>query len=434
MATRKTTPKKSTWKSAASDLMDAAQSLGKAVASKAEEAKADATAALARAKKSVAKSSNQARRKITTTVTQTERRIEKAAADAKKSVKQTLGKVEREARTVKAKATKKLTAAEQASARRIAKAGDAIAKEARQVKAAVTKKTSAVAKSVKSATAGAKAKAAGTRTAAAKQAAAAKRAATAAKKSAKPKVAAKKAPAKKAAKRLREVGVDAAGLTRGVAALAQPAAPSGVASGSRSSLRDPFADGQRRRQPRRFDAEQVHQPGHAVHRRPRDDEVARRLARAAELGPDAGIGRQQRRIGQRRPVRADGLGKGCGARRVDLVVLFAQGRHRYPLHVGPEAHLPAQVERHVHTQPGFVGHRVDQPREGRLARAGEVVAARPARLRQRHGRQALEARCQRHRMQAGAVDHAARMQPHRLVATHLELEAVADALQRAAAG
>ena len=53
MATRKTTPKKSTWKSAASDLVDAAQSLGKAVASKAEDAKADATTALARAKKSV---------------------------------------------------------------------------------------------------------------------------------------------------------------------------------------------------------------------------------------------------------------------------------------------------------------------------------------------------------------------------------------------
>ena len=384
MATRKTTPKKSIWKSAASDLMDAAQSLGKAVASKAEEAKADATTALARAKKSVTKSSKQARRKITTTVTKTERRIEKAAADAKKSVKQTLGKVEREARTVKAKATKKLTAAEQASSRRIAKAGDAIAKEARQVKAAVTKKTSAVAKSVKSATAGAKAKAAGTRTEAAKQAAAAKRAATAAKKSANRRWPRRRPRRRRLRRRLRRSRRQCGRADEWRGRAAQTGAPAWHCQRVAQQLRDPFADGQRRRQPRRFDAEQVHQPGDTVHRRPCDDEVARRLARAAELGPDAGIGRQQRRIGQRRPVRADGLGKGRGARRVDPVVLFAQGRHRYPLHVGPEAHLPAQVERHVHTQPGFVGHRIDQPREGRLARAGEVVAARPARLRQRH--------------------------------------------------
>ena len=199
MATRKTTPKKSIWKSAASDLMDAAQSLGKAVASKAEEAKADATAALARAKKSVTKGSNAGPPQD-----HDHRHADRASHREGRRRREEVGEADpRQGRARGAHgqgpATKKLTAAEQASARRIAKAGDAIAKEARQVKAAVTKKTSAVAKSVKSATAGAKAKAAGTRTAAAKQAAAAKRAATAAKKSAKPKVAAKKAPAKKAA-------------------------------------------------------------------------------------------------------------------------------------------------------------------------------------------------------------------------------------------
>ena len=69
MATRKTTPTKSTWKSAASDLLDAAQSLGKAVASKAEAAKAEATTALARAKKSVEKSAGQTGKKISASVT-----------------------------------------------------------------------------------------------------------------------------------------------------------------------------------------------------------------------------------------------------------------------------------------------------------------------------------------------------------------------------
>ncbi len=82
MATRKTTPTKSTWKSAAADMLDAAQSLGKAVASKAEAAKAEATTALARAKKSVEKSAAQTGKKISDSVTNTERRIEKAAADA----------------------------------------------------------------------------------------------------------------------------------------------------------------------------------------------------------------------------------------------------------------------------------------------------------------------------------------------------------------
>ena len=76
-------------KSAAFDLVGAAQSLGKAVASKAEAAKAEAAIALARAKKSVAKSTSPPGKKISASVSNTERRIEKATADAKKSVKQT---------------------------------------------------------------------------------------------------------------------------------------------------------------------------------------------------------------------------------------------------------------------------------------------------------------------------------------------------------
>ena len=326
MATRKTKDKPSALKSAASDLVEAARSLGKAIASKAEETKADATAALARARKDVTAGSSKARRKIVASVDRTETRIEQAAANARKSVQRTIGKVEKKAKDVKVQAERTLARAEKASSQRVAEASGAIAKEVRGVKVAVKKKAGAVAKSVKSATVKAKTQAASTSAAAARK---------------------------------------AAGHLLG--------------------------DRQRRGQARRLDAEQIYQPGHAVLGRPLDDEVGPGFARAAELGPDAGIGRLQRAIGQPRPIATDGVGEGRGARRVDTVVFGAAFGERDPLHVGAEAHLSAEIERDMHAQPGLVRHRVDQPREGGPPRTGKVVAARPVRLRQHHRRQAFEA-------------------------------------------
>ena len=78
MATRKSNP---TLKSATTDLVAAAKSLRKAIASKAEEAKADASAALTRAKKDVESNADRARKKIAASVKRTEKQIEKAAAE-----------------------------------------------------------------------------------------------------------------------------------------------------------------------------------------------------------------------------------------------------------------------------------------------------------------------------------------------------------------
>ena len=84
MSTRKKV--KGPWETAADDLVDTAQSIGKAVVSRAEEVTADASAALSRAKTKVAATGNKARRKIKSTVKKTESRIEKATSQARKSV------------------------------------------------------------------------------------------------------------------------------------------------------------------------------------------------------------------------------------------------------------------------------------------------------------------------------------------------------------
>ena len=82
-----------------------------------------------------------------------------------------------------------------------------------------------------------------------------------------------------------------------------------------------LADRQRRRQPRQLDAEQHDQPRHAVVLRRVDDEVERRLARPADLGPDAGIVRDQRVVRQPRPEFADARVERSPRGRIDVVVL-----------------------------------------------------------------------------------------------------------------
>src|SRR5260221_3815692 len=103
--------------------------------------------------------------------------------------------------------------------------------------------------------------------------------------------------------------------------------------------------GERRGEPRRLDSKQMHQAGHAVLARALDLEVRRRLARPGGLRPDAGVARQQRAVGQPRPVAPDRGIEALGALRIDRVVDALD-----PLDIGPEARLPGHVERDVHAK------------------------------------------------------------------------------------
>lgn len=196
MATRKTTSKPGPWKAAATDLLDAARSLGKAVASKAEQAQAQATTALTKARKDASARGRKIGQEVSASVQSAEARLEETAKRAKQSVQRTLGSAETKAQAARTRTEGKLKAAGQASSRRTATAGDALAKEARAVQAKAKQQVDAIATSIKRAAAKAKAQAAGVSAKAAREAGAAKRAAAAATKSA-----VRKTPVKPAARK-----------------------------------------------------------------------------------------------------------------------------------------------------------------------------------------------------------------------------------------
>ena len=101
-----------------------------------------------------------------------------------------------------------------------------------------------------------------------------------------------------------------------------------------------------------------------------DAEIRRRLSGAMNFGPDTRIAREQRTVGQRRPIFAYFGVKRITPARIDHQVIC--GVH--PLHIWPKFGLPAQVQRQMHAQARRLGHRVNQMAEGCLAREGEVVA------------------------------------------------------------
>src|SRR5438067_469700 len=55
----------------------------------------------------------------------------------------------------------------------------------------------------------------------------------------------------------------------------------------------------------RLDAIEMHEPWHAVLARSLDLEVGGGLSRSRSLGPDTGIARRERTVGQSRPITAD---------------------------------------------------------------------------------------------------------------------------------
>ena len=159
-------------------------------------------------------------------------------------------------------------------------------------------------------------------------------------------------------------------------------------------------DRERARQTRRLDAQQVHQARHTVVGGALDEEVGRGLARAADLGPNAGVTGLQSTVGQLGPVAANLTVKRIATTRVHGQVC----RVGDPLHVGAELGLAAQIQRQVHAQTGRFGHGVNQARKRRLARQGEVVAFGEMGMRQDRSVQTLHGARQGHGVQAGGVD------------------------------
>src|SRR5262249_52195258 len=112
-------------------------------------------------------------------------------------------------------------------------------------------------------------------------------------------------------------------------------------------------DGERRGQPRRLDAEEVHHSRDAVPLRALYEQVARGLAPRLYLGPDAAVGGLQAAVLELGPVAAYGLVEDAAAAGVDVVVDAL-----YPLDVGAEARLPREVQGEMHAEARRLGSRV----------------------------------------------------------------------------
>src|SRR6185503_1247605 len=104
-------------------------------------------------------------------------------------------------------------------------------------------------------------------------------------------------------------------------------------------------EGERGGEPRRLDAEEMHQSGDAVLARSLDVEVGRRLAGAGGLRADAGVAGRESAVGQSGPVAPDRGVEAIGPLRVDVVADAVD-----PLHIRSETRLSREVERHVHAE------------------------------------------------------------------------------------
>src|SRR5512139_2838092 len=118
-----------------------------------------------------------------------------------------------------------------------------------------------------------------------------------------------------------------------------------------------IADRERRGEPGRFDAEEVHQSRHTVVPRPLDQEIARWLALRLDLGSDAGIRRLEGAVLEMRPVAADGFVEDLRPLRIHVVIDALD-----PLDVRTEPRLAGKVEREVDSQSRGLGGRIDQAR------------------------------------------------------------------------
>jgi len=111
-----------------------------------------------------------------------------------------------------------------------------------------------------------------------------------------------------------------------------------------------FGERKARSQPGGFDPEQIDQPRHAVVRRPGNNEIRRRLARAADLGPYAGIAWRQRAIGEIGPIAADRGVKLVAAGRIDRIIERID-----PFDIRAETRGAPDIELQVNAEPARLG-------------------------------------------------------------------------------
>jgi tetratricopeptide (TPR) repeat protein len=192
------------------------------------------------------------------------------------------------------------------------------------------------------------------------------------------------------------------------------------ALGRASHLRDEVGEREAGGEAGAFDPVQLHEPRDPVLRGPVDGEVAPRLARRDQLGPDPGIARLERALGQTGPEAPRELVERRHARGIDRVV--------DPVHVlriGAELHAACEVERRVHRQTAVLG-RVDRVPERRAAREGEVAALHEVESRHARGVVALDLLREVVRAEAGGVDQTP--------AAHLFVALAADAHGESARG
>lgn len=100
-------------------------------------------------------------------------------------------------------------------------------------------------------------------------------------------------------------------------------------------LYDTLRDGETARQSWRFDAEQINQPRHSMHRWATDDKVRRRFVYGVDFRADAAIGRFQAAIGQAGPIAANRLIETFGPLRIHTVINLID-----PLDIRSETRLP----------------------------------------------------------------------------------------------
>src|SRR5882672_10246023 len=168
----------------------------------------------------------------------------------------------------------------------------------------------------------------------------------------------------------------------------------------------------------RLDAIELHEPWHAVLRRPLDLEIRRRLAGSRGLRADAGIARRERTIRQSGPITPDGRIEPLGTSRIDIVVNALD-----PFDVWPEARLSREIERNVHAEPARLGHRVDQPLEWVLPVQGVVIPLRIELARYEVRGMAVDGSGNAGGAQAGAIDEHPAVD--RLAAGDVQLEPIA---------
>src|ERR1700736_5718462 len=125
---------------------------------------------------------------------------------------------------------------------------------------------------------------------------------------------------------------------------------------------DRLGDGERAREPGRFNPEQVYQTAQPVVLWGLDDEIRSGLARPAELGPNSGIIGHQRAIGEPGPIGPNPRIERVGAPRVDVIGFVLD-----PFDIRAEAHPPGKVEGHMGTQSAIDRRWIYQPGKYRPA-------------------------------------------------------------------